>query len=497
METISPLIPPQRIGSATSGGGNKSQGGYQAQQGQTVQAKVNQILANSLFELEIGGQKILARSDAKLTTGQTLQLQVLQTTPEIELKILSPSPNQLTGKSLTLLHNNFDITNLFEQVSRNTKLPLENLSQSSRETINQFIQLQNDSLGLKEDTKQITAFIEKFTTILQNGEKNPQQLMGQLKSAYSELADIISKMAVTPRLENIAQLPSAEIKSPLSSTIFELLQYKTANKDISPIVEQINTALGIVSATQLTSQPATVATQLQNSIFSLLQQFTSLPAHWTSSSSTGNFLSDSSVLSQKDGGQVLKQLVDHLGLKFEALLAQGKTEEAAKTLKAALFDIAQQFGNSKNIAEATNRILSTLELFQQVQLHFDSERQIIVPLPLPFLEQGFLVVDKDSREKDTDQDEIKNNNFSLYLSLKELGNMRIDFNTVERGVNLHFYCENKERADFIAEHKEQLEKVITSVKLLRVIFTDKATDPASELLRKMVPEGQSILNTTI
>jgi len=496
METISPLIPLQNIGSATSGGGNKSKGGYQTQQGQIVQAKVSQILANSLFELDISGQKILARSEAQLSTGQLLQLQVLQTTPEIELKIISPAQSQFSGKSLTLLHNNFDITNLFEQISRETKIPLENLSKASQATINQFIQLQNDSLGLKEDTRQITAFIEKFTAILQTADKNPQQFISQLNTVYNkELTELISNLPAMPHPETLANVRLPEIKSPLAASIFELVQYKSANKDITPIIEQINTALGILPTGGLTTTPVVAATQLQNSIFSLLQQFTATSQ--TASTAFNSYVSENSGLAQKDGGLILKQLIDNLGLKFESLLANGKGKEAAQTLKAALYDIAQQFSDSKNIAETTNKILSTLELFQQVQLHFDSTKQIIVPLPLPFLDQGFLVIDKDPSNADSATGKKGPKNFSIYLSLKELGNIRIDFNNVDHGINLRFNCESSEKAEFIAEHKEQLEKAISKVKLLNVMFTDKAADPASELLRKMVPEGQSILNTTI
>lgn len=550
METISPLIPPQNIGSATSGGGNKAQSGYQSQQGQIVQAKVTQILANSLFELDVGSQKILARSEAKLSAGQVLQLEVLKTSPEIELKIISPQQSQFSGKSLTLLHNNFDITNLFEQLGRSNNIPLGNLTKASQETLSQFIQLQNDSLGLKEDTRQVTLFIERFTTLLQASEKNPQQLLSQLNSSYKELADLMTQLPAVPQAETLAAVSLPDIKSPLAANIFELIQTRaqllttagpqdnmsplaakvqelilsraqtltaatpqeissplTANinellqssakhSDITQIIEQINAALGIQPTGALSNPPATIGTQLQNSIFSLLQQFTSMSSQ-TSSSLPGSYVSDQSVLGQKEGGQVLKQMIDNLGLRFEALLAKGKSHEAAQTLKAALYDIAQQFSNSKNVAEITNKILNTLELFQQVQLHFDSEKQIIVPLPLPFLEQGFLVVDKDDQEENNGTAEQKARNFSLYLSLKELGNMRIDFNNADAGINLRFNCESSEKAEFVSAHKEQLEQTITSVKLLSVLFTDKAADPASELLRKMVPEGQSILNTMI
>lgn len=496
MEIINPLIPSQRIGSATSGGGNKSQGGYQTQQGQIVQAKVEQILANSLFELDIGGQKILARSDAQLSPGQLLQLQVLQTAPTIELKIVSPAQTQFSGKSLTLLHNNFDITNLFNQISGEKQLPLDNLSKASQATISQFIQLQNDSLGLKEDTRQVTAFIEKFTAILQTAPQNPQQFISHLNSVYKELTELITSLPSVPQGEILTSLKLPDIKNPLSVSIFELIQYKATDKDPAPVIEQINSALGILPTGELSSTPGNIATQLQNSIFSLLQQFTAATTAPASSPFT-SYTIENSGLAQKDGGQVLKQLVDNLGLKFEALLANGKSDEAVKTLKAALYDIAQQFSNSKNIAEATNKILHTLELFQQIQLHFDSEKQIIVPLPLPFLEQGFLVIDKDENDSGSDKSKTKQKNFSLYLTMKELGNMRIDFNTVDRGINLRFNCENKEKADFIEQHQKELEQAVTGVQLLSVIFSDKATDPASELLRKMIPEGQSILNTTI
>jgi hypothetical protein len=196
----------------------------------------------------------------------------------------------------------------------------------------------------------------------------------------------------------------------------------------------------------------------------------------------------------KDGGGILKQLVDNLGLNLEQLLARGDKNSAVHTLKAALLDIAHNFSTASNIADTTNKILTTLELFQLAQLQVANDTQLIFPLPLPFIEQGYLIIeqgDKNSGNSNANQE----NRFSLHLTVSDLGHMQIDFLRNKEGLFIRFRAADREKADFIEANIDALKKAISDVPLISISFSDDAPDPIHDLVRHLVPAGNSMLDT--
>ncbi len=297
------------------------------------------------FLIDIGGNRLLAQSEASLAPGQTLQLQVVATTPQIELKIVSDTLNQFLGRSLTLIGKNIDITALFQSLQQQTPARLANLTQTTRNVLDNYFSLQQ-----------------------------------------------------TP-------------------------------------------------------------------------------------------------LEGDESGAILKQLMDRLGLSFERLLARGDKEAASNTLKAALLEIGQSFKGADTVAEHTNRILGTLELFQLAQVHMDGDKQFLFPLPLPFVEQGFLLVENNGQQEgqgDYSEDEIR---FSLHLTMSDLGHLRVDFHHTREGLYVRFHAESPEKTEFVSSHSEDLKAVISDVPLLSLTFATDAADPVVDLMRFIVPEGTSILDT--
>jgi hypothetical protein len=197
----------------------------------------------------------------------------------------------------------------------------------------------------------------------------------------------------------------------------------------------------------------------------------------------------------KEGGQILKQLVDGLGLTLENHLAKGDKRGAAQTLKAALLEIAQTFAGAERIAESTNKLLTTLELFQLAQLHAGDDKHFIFPLPLPFFELGYLFVERNSDEGNQGGDQDHENRFSLHLTMSDLGNILIDFLHNSEGLFIRFFAENQEIADFISSFGDDLKIAITDVPLINIAFSGDAPDPINDLMKKIVPTGKSLLDT--
>ena len=211
----------------------------------------------------------------------------------------------------------------------------------------------------------------------------------------------------------------------------------------------------------------------------------------------GFFSLQQNPLGEKDGGAILKQLIDSLGLGLEHLLAKGDKDAAVHTLKAALLEMAHSFSSAEQIATATQKVLTTLELFQFAQIQSGTASQLIFPLPLPFVEQGYLIIEQQEEGSTSPSSEAGESRFSLHLTMSDLGNLRINFIHNAEGIFIRFHADSEEKADFIAVYGEELKEAITNTPYVGLAFSGDASDPISDLIRSIVPQGSSMLDTKV
>lgn len=346
MNTIPTLQGTPTAGKISTLSGISSRQPLQQQAGQVLKAQVLEVRGESRFLLQVGENKLVARSEVPLRAGQTLQLQLTATSPELQLKIVGDTVNQFLGRSLTLIGNTIDTRSLFSALQQPSTL-FQSLSFNSKQALDSFFSLQNNSPGSVEN------------------------------------------------------------------------------------------------------------------------------------------------------GAILKQLIDNIGLSFENLISRGGSEKASQSLKAALFEIIFTLKSGQQIQDNANRLLSTLEFFQLAQLHTDANQQFIFPLPLSFIEQGYLLVDRKDDESGEGGDyEKQDYRFSLHLKMTELGNLRIDFFHTAEGLFIRFHTESDEKSEFIESFSEELRKQITEAPIIGLSFAADADDPVAELARLILPEGKSVLDTT-
>ena len=344
MSTVSPLSGIIPLGSSTSDGNSRGKF-FQPRQGQILKALVAEAKSQTTFVLDIGGNRIAAQTKTPLTVGQTLTLQVMTTTPHVELQIQAGSTNLLNGKSITLMGSNIDIRSLFQSLQHTSPASLGMVSPASRQTLESFLLFNQQQLGAG------------------------------------------------------------------------------------------------------------------------------------------------------DSGTLLKQLIDRLGISFESLLARGNGREASQTLKAALLEIAHIFRGAEHVADNTARLLNTLELYQLAQLQLEKDNFLIFPLPIPFLNKGYLLVeDKNKGEADNSTEDTR---FSLHLSLTGLGNLRIDILRNPEGLFFRFISDSQEKLDFIHSFHDDLLPQLISTEISGVSFSLEQVDTAADLLKKLLPEGESLVNTKV
>ena len=202
-------------------------------------------------------------------------------------------------------------------------------------------------------------------------------------------------------------------------------------------------------------------------------------------------------LTSTESGQNLKQLLNRIGLSLESVLAGNKRQQdVALTLKSALLEIRSLLQSGSELAETTNKLLGTIELYQLAQLRLSNENLVIFPLPLPFLNHGYLLVDKESSQADSDETKTPRR-FSLHLNLEPLGNIEIAFLETSDGLYIRFCCDTTEKSQFARSQQDDLKQSISLETVLAISFGEDAANPANSLIQQLIPDGETMLDTKI
>lgn len=200
-----------------------------------------------------------------------------------------------------------------------------------------------------------------------------------------------------------------------------------------------------------------------------------------------------------ESGTILQQLIEHLGLSHEKNIQNGQSTTASNQLKNSLLELLNLFPKSSTTGQEASRLSGIIEFFQLTNIALPGSNEQIFPIPLPFVDQGFLRVyhdqsaEQDSEANDNDQQQLR---YSLYLKMSNIGNLQIDFTGNMEGIYLHIHAESIEQQQFLEQYSKELETTLSSNRSLRGIrFSHDAKEPAGELLRLALHENQGLLNT--
>ncbi len=199
-------------------------------------------------------------------------------------------------------------------------------------------------------------------------------------------------------------------------------------------------------------------------------------------------LSEPEILIKSENLGIFSQL---FGLNLEAELLRGKTRDALSSLKLALLGERTELGPKGE--EAIHRI----ELFQICRVRLAEQNLTFVPLPLPFLEEGFLLVEEHNPKDQQEETEGKSTQLSLHLRLSYLGNLRIDMLSEPSGMSLRFACEDQQRVNFLQSLNDQLQERLQDLNIRGTSFTTGAETPANVLLKKLLPAAHRVLDDRV
>jgi hypothetical protein len=203
----------------------------------------------------------------------------------------------------------------------------------------------------------------------------------------------------------------------------------------------------------------------------------------------------SSALDESPCGKRLRALVSKMGLTLEAELAHEKNRVEPENLKSALLSARKQLSEQETeLSETLDRLQQKIELFQLCNLRLAKQGAVLIPLPLPFLESGYMIVENGGEEKTAETGPRK---ISLFLSLKKLGDLRIDLLHEGGGLFLRFNCGSRQMADYLAGFEGELRSMLTGLPLCGASYGCGVENLANDLMRRVLSDERDLLNTRV
>jgi hypothetical protein len=192
----------------------------------------------------------------------------------------------------------------------------------------------------------------------------------------------------------------------------------------------------------------------------------------------------------KTEGSVLATLLKNLGV---AQLKHGDTSVNLRQLLTQLTgDGVEGEGRLSDIAA---NLLQGLDMTHQLNLQLLPEGALLLPLPLPFLKQGYLLLEN-TDESSHGQTESPNK-LSLFLSLEKLGEIRIDMLWDMEELLIKFTCEKTQTSQKLSESGEDLRQALHFRPPHEILFTTGRPHPEEELMERLTGDLRGLINTRI
>jgi hypothetical protein len=449
------------------------------QTGQLLQAVVTEYQNNGQAVLETTLGQMAVRTDASLVKGQVLQFEVLTTSPQLALELKQdPLQTQLRALS-SFIGRAMNLAPLMQQVQENSNPTIQNNNQSLPSSVpsdnGSIIALLTGkptalaSPQLPTLTQPVilkAAIVEQSTNgkaVLDIGGTR-FQIAGELTGKVGQ--DIF--LRVEPDKSKLIFTPfppgNSAAKTANSPTGPPLSLATSQNSDLSPLLKAVQQLLpqGIVQlvATQQSTVQSLTAMQAENLI-------------------------------GQDAGKDMQSNVQRIGMNMEALLAKNEIGAAKASLKAALLEITSSQQKNEELAVSAKNILSTLEMYQVAQLKLEGDF-LLFPLPFSFLENGFLLVDNPPEDENNTESSEQNRQFSLHLTMTELGDMEVRYYESKEGARIRFLFDSEEKAAFAATFQDELKETLSEVQLLGISFASGAQSPSRALLARMEKDDRPI-----
>ncbi len=192
-------------------------------------------------------------------------------------------------------------------------------------------------------------------------------------------------------------------------------------------------------------------------------------------------------------GRILRTILGFLGLDFERRLADGQTDRALNSLKGLL--LRRQAGEVPPTGEKTENSLQLIESMQLFQAKLARDGVFFLPLPLPFIDYGYLLYEEGRPPKD--QDGPTTDRLRILLTLSAIGTVDIKLLRDTGGLDLRLEVEREEVLAAVKERRRQLQDALSPLGLRSLHLTRGRVRPERHLLHLLTAGADGILDTRI
>ncbi|WP_305046388.1 hypothetical protein [Geoalkalibacter sp.] len=450
--------------------------------------------------LQFGERKLWVESRVPLRAGERLNLQVIETHPELKLRILDSGLLERLGRSLHLLGNRLDVARLAaalgsasagkpeavlaqlaDHLGRDGAKPLPSGALSSLAA----------QLGLALERQLLSGQAPQAQGSLKSTLLELQgQLLRQQGELKAHLQPLFAELARLPRLLATGAGASAAALGEGGGQVVDALLTLARLQPAAAGQAEATAALKVLEQ-GLAKVLAPFAEDTAEALARVRQVLAELPALLL------NPAAEATLVRQFDAGQgeLLATLLRLMRREPQRLL--GTEGEALAGKLAALLE-KEALGGLSRALDKSGDALQHLELWQMCRARLGEIGVDFLPLPLSFLEQGYLVARRQGEASDQGAQSARAaHSLTLFLELEGLGPLQIDCLYQDAGLYLRFFCRDREVAGFLAGGREELAQALGEDTLRGAAFAAGAEEPAQALIRRLIPPTASIVNARV
>ncbi|AGF77183.1 hypothetical protein UWK_00602 [Desulfocapsa sulfexigens DSM 10523] len=450
-------------------------GGAQMEPGRAGSATVIESRGQNMFLLETAGLRFEVQSNVPLVKGEQIQFQVLRTAPVLELQIVDPGLPSQARQALALAGDVINVKPLLQSLQKSffstsgSVLTGSAVSSDIARQDSQPVLQKMDAGAVEQLIRQGNYTVKATVTELLGENRAVVRIGGESYQLQGAIGAEVGESKVL-QLQSLQPVPG-----------FVVLNAGGVPGNTQPLL----------LTGQMQSLPALVRA-LQLPLFSGLELLQPTQQQLLHSMEGLQPIQ----LQEPGAGELLKTSLEQLGLRSEILANQGKGQDTVAQLKSVLAEISQIFKGQEEISTAAGRILATLESSQFIQASLQQENGVLFPLLFSFLEKGYLLVDQEAGGRNEEENKENDCSCTLHLTVEGLGNIRVRCVQTAEAVRIAFFLDTREKADFVATFGAELKETISSAPLLSLSFAAGAGAPGTTLLQKILPDDQSILDTS-
>lgn len=183
---------------------------------------------------------------------------------------------------------------------------------------------------------------------------------------------------------------------------------------------------------------------------------------------------------------LIVNLARMLGLDFEALLAKGQLEAANGGLKGMLRALKNHSELPESVRDSAANMSQQLEVLQLCRLRLAQEGILFLPLPLEFVDQGYVLFEQQGDEG-TEAQGAEGHLVSLNVTLRQLGSLQVNLLFEQQALFVRIKCQDEATVAVVEHYCAELHEALQPFSIRSIQVTTGAQDPALTLLDRLQP----------